>query len=498
MKKTTYYQKDKKVYKEETTLFGTTTTLCGEYDENGKYTKVRSNEEKVNDSINLIAVAMMFVALPFVLIISLIRAMCDKKERTSDIISQMGSYNTATHEERIEFFKSKTEKIRSQSKKLTYSIFVFLGILIILLIIILCRGEGVIKRDLKANYVAEYGGSIVVDNDSNYYEKYEQVIKKGNSGKTITAVPLLGWYFTGWSDGVTEPSRNDIINKNTSITANFSCYFSSGIGIQSEPFIISNATEFNKMVDLINSSVKNYSYFYYKLSNSINFNNQTMTPIGKTYPFSGNFDGNDCTLSNFVLDSVLVNSNRICSLFVNTKNATIKNLKLLEVTALKNVTCTGEYIYGTLIGIANNSIISRCSVKNVRFSLNSSTNNSRIISGGLIGRTIGSSSIYNCSANVNANINTTNSSSKDTIVLGGLVGEHKIDTSSYIHDSYYIQYCSTSGTLTAIANNTIKIGGIYGYCEGSSYRHSTNSSSTCNLYPTADTILQGSLWGEDK
>lgn len=67
------------------------------------------------------------------------------------------------------------------------------------------------------SYTAAAGGTISGTNP--------QTVNHGANGTAVTAVPSTGYYFTGWSDGVTDNPRIDInVIQNISVTAQFAIY----------------------------------------------------------------------------------------------------------------------------------------------------------------------------------------------------------------------------------------------------------------------------------
>ena len=67
---------------------------------------------------------------------------------------------------------------------------------------------------VQIHYKAEDGGTIEGSNN--------QIIDKGKDGKEVKAIPEIGYYFTGWSDGVTTPVRKEMnVQEEQTITAKF-------------------------------------------------------------------------------------------------------------------------------------------------------------------------------------------------------------------------------------------------------------------------------------
>ncbi len=90
------------------------------------------------------------------------------------------------------------------------------------------------------------------------------------------------------------------------------------------------------------------------LANDIDMTGITLAPAGNdTIRFSGNFDGQNNTISNVVIEG---DTNSYVAFFGNTSGATIKNL------TIENVTVTGgQYIAG-LVGRARSTTINNCKV----------------------------------------------------------------------------------------------------------------------------------------
>ena len=74
-----------------------------------------------------------------------------------------------------------------------------------------------------------------------------QSVIPGASGTTVTAVPNMGYHFTGWSDGSTANPRTDTnVTTNVSVTANFAANAraSTGLSISAAPTPVKLPTSF--------------------------------------------------------------------------------------------------------------------------------------------------------------------------------------------------------------------------------------------------------------
>lgn len=480
-KKVSYFQKNKKIYKKTTSLFGTDVSLYGEVNNNGKFKKINTPLEDIKTlfpSFKLLSQKSSYKS----------NALSSNKKRVT--IAKIGN----SYEEKIVYYTSAIEKEKRTNQILKYGCLACSIITFILFIIAIAGGMNIVKTSYVALYTADSGGSVIVQSDEHYYSKYEQKIEEGKYSTTVTAVPQIGWYFVNWSDGKTSTSRSDLIKGDFSVTANFKCYFKSGFGTASKPFRISTVTEFKKMIELVNSSEGYYANAYYSLCNSLDFNAEQLMPLGNKYIFTGVFEGNNYTLTNLKLGTFKLDDAEITALFPYVCNATIKNLKLSNICANRNATCSGNYFYGTMVGVCENSKVYNCSVENVTVFLTSQYgNNKSIIAGGLIARSVGSVNIYNCSAETSFTVSAVYDIDS-CIKVGGVAGDHKFNTTHY---SWYVSNISSSGKIIAEAGKDVYIGGVYGCCEDSQSRTDYNCSSTCVLEVSAGTIHKGDLWGSE-
>ena len=70
------------------------------------------------------------------------------------------------------------------------------------------------KFEFQVNYAANIGGAIIGETS--------QTIKYGEDAQTVTAVPMQGYEFIGWSDGVQIADRKDVsIKRDVEVRANF-------------------------------------------------------------------------------------------------------------------------------------------------------------------------------------------------------------------------------------------------------------------------------------
>lgn len=86
-------------------------------------------------------------------------------------------------------------------------------ITLLLVIALLCSCQ---ENSIKVEYLVSEGGYIE-GNTNQVIELVNGVAK----ASTVTAKANDGYIFVGWSDGITEPTRNDTLDKNATFTANF-------------------------------------------------------------------------------------------------------------------------------------------------------------------------------------------------------------------------------------------------------------------------------------
>lgn len=282
-----------------------------------------------------------------------------------------------------------------------------------------------------------------------------------NSGKLTSAMKAqetyIGWNFGNvWviDEGTSYPYLINLpkpLKVNSGLPIND---VSAGIGTASRPYLITTKEQLN--------NIRYDMTGYYKLEANIDLENISWEPAGKrSAPFSGNFDGNNYTISNLLIDKSILPD---IGFFGNTNNATIKNVNLSN----SSVTSTQKLDIpktGGLIGSAlGNSIIQNCSIDG----------ESRVAAlgnvGGLIGNTQGgtvelcSSSAYVTASKgdyvgglIGANAANVKKSCADGEVIssgncvGGLIGNIQAKNVS-------ITECYSAGNVTGSSN----VGGLIG------------------------------------
>ena len=148
--------------------------------------------------------------------------------------------------------------------------------------------------------------------------------------------------------------------------------FSKGDGSESNPYIISDGSEFAFLITKLKSE-DSTSYFnkFYEIQNNIDFDNRDFSFIDSTKTFSGNINGNGYTLSNLNFNTCSPNAdtgNCEYALFSNLNNATIKNLNIINLKVTSSATNTNRTIASLAIN-ANNSTINNISLSGIEYNI---------------------------------------------------------------------------------------------------------------------------------
>lgn len=221
-------------------------------------------------------------------------------------------------------------------------------------------------------------------------------------------------------------------------------------GDAEKPIIINTKEDFLNM--------KNDLSAHYELGADIDFTEGDSTTYDKisiftsSKIFKGHFDGKGHTVKDFGLTS-----NTYMALFGYTENATIKNLKIENVTVDLSSTGRGETYMGAVVGKAINTTIENVEVSNVSFKFKGYST-AKVSLGGFAGR-LESSTVKNSSIE-EANIEITYA--RLEMALGLFVGYSEANTS--------ITNCYSKGNLSARvyfssdedANDYVYVGGFVG------------------------------------
>ena len=240
--------------------------------------------------------------------------------------------------------------------------------------------------------------------------------------------------------------------------------FGGGSGTSESPYLICSVTQLGN----VGSHLSNY----FNLQANLDLKNASLTPIGSLgSPFTGTFNGNGYTLSNWNYSASISD---YIGLFARTNGATIENLTLSSFT----VTATGSTMgAGALVGSAKGTTLSKCSVTGSTISGNAEI-------GGLVGL-IRNSTITNSAAIQVSVIGTQSGTQNSSATLGGLVG---LLNSSTINHSY-----STGVVRTANAGSDL--GGLVGYSQAGVTISESYSTCTVSGQLNGSSMFVGGLVG---
>ena len=318
----------------------------------------------------------------------------------------------------------------------------------------------------------------------------EQTLTYGTSIKAPTAIPskpdddIYYYTFLYWSN---TPGGSEFDFSGSTIAGDTTLYavfeqidkrawrggvadeFSSGAGIETNPYIIRTADEFALLEKLINEKAEGYTEAYYKLGANINLGGNYWRPIGNSvnHPFSAHFDGCGYSVSNFK-----VATGQYGGLFGMIVNGNVKNLSISNFELKYSIKSTVDEAPAFAGGLAayissdgGSSNISGIQVSSFTIDINAAIH--YVYAGGIAGYVSAYKSartnIEDSFANVNIKVKNTTGYN----YLGGLAG--KLDTGSsslaMIKNSY------STGDLDSESYHSSKVGGLVGYLYsyGSSY-----------------------------
>ncbi len=252
--------------------------------------------------------------------------------------------------------------------------------------------------------------------------------------------------------------------------------FDGGNGTEKNPFLISTEEQLRYLATSINAD-EDWADCYFALQNDINLKNGDWKPIGFAiyaeingaakiycaYPFRGNFDGKNNTISGLKIGTSETPANMNTAAFFgitdgeytyngsledlkNSRSITIKNLNLKDIDI--NVSNRYQNYTGGLVGSGQYGFfIDNCSVTG---KINSYSKEGISRAGGLVSYAIRGAAT-NCSTNVEINVGTDASTSYG----GGLFASTNRITAIN---------CYSLGNVTGNAgnNNKVQIGGLTG------------------------------------
>ena len=256
-----------------------------------------------------------------------------------------------------------------------------------------------------------------------------------------------------------------------------------GTGTQLDPYQICTAQDLADLATYVNAGNGNAtSGKYYKMMNDIDLeeylastgtgyngglrwspigNNNTTSPETQ---FQGHFDGNGKVITHLAINRT---TQSYIGLFGHISGATIKDL------GIEGCTVAGRDQIGGLAGYCNNSEITGCFTTGT-VSGTYNTSGATVYVGGLVGRTIGGSTLNSCFST--ATVTATGSNNSGGNSAGGLVGANNGST---------IEKCYATGNVTG---NYHYVGGLVG-------NNAASNSIVRNCYATGNVSGHSNIGG---
>ena len=272
--------------------------------------------------------------------------------------------------------------------------------------------------------------------------------------------------------------------------------YSGDEGTEAKPYQIKSTDDFDKLVADVNSGTT-YEGMYFALTQSLDYNGKTFTPIGtSTNKFKGIFDGKSFAINNVTLNNSSFDNQ---ALFVGIENATIQNLTLGG-----NSIISGN---NNVAGIASYDGCSGCTISNchVEGGVRITGNGNRVA--GIVGF-----------INSNRTITVTNCTNAGVIQAsedaGGIVAytyggeikgckntgsvsvsnkKYKFDAGGIVGSNYgaTVEGCLNTGAISGYGG----IGGIIGYRSKGNVKRCLNTGAVSS---SRENYYLGSICGENK
>ncbi len=351
-----------------------------------------------------------------------------------------------------------------------------------------CYSTGKVVSTAGSGFIYVYAGTTVTNSYFDSIASGVTTYNTNNVGK-VTRVLMKQNFYTDWNFAdiwdIAEGSSYPYLRKlgKPELQDNDVSSHPAGDGTESFPYLIRNAEQFQFIKYDLNS--------HYKLTEDIDFNGETLIPIGtSSMPFRGSLDGAGHTMRNFRIST----TDSYTGMFRYAISARFKDLVIekaevgqLTTTAylgvlagylnncitedisLVDVTVTGGQYCGALAGYATGGNIVECSVAGDGM-VNGTTN-----VGGLLGY-ISSSMVKNCFATVKVK------GSGD--YAGGMVGVATGTSSSPMK----ISECYATENITGKGY----VGGLIG---SASYTELSDSFATGSVTSTANSAYAAGLIG---
>lgn len=259
-----------------------------------------------------------------------------------------------------------------------------------------------------------------------------------------------------------------------------------GEGTKESPYLIGTAEDLALLATVTNdvSAPKTCKNLYFRLTADVDLGGREWLPIGGC--FSGHFDGNGHTVSNFKL----TNETKAAQVKINSNLTVFANIGLFGLVyegSVSNLTVSGCTVemseksnnYGCLAGGLYNAALTDCRVAESSVKVSKERGDTNV--GGMVGISEGSN-IKNCEATAVINAyRDQEASESEGMHVGGLVGMYRSNQKEFPTDYAIIENCK-SGSTISVCNNagSMYVGGVAGYAyevKGSSFEGTIAASS---------------------
>ena len=269
-------------------------------------------------------------------------------------------------------------------------------------------------------------------------------------------------------------------------------YFESGSGSESDPYIISTASQLSEFAQHVDDG-ENYLGQYIALGADIDLSDTGLwNPVGAEGAasanldkiFAGNFDGRNHIIkgltikteeayteeTNLGLFSTLLSTAKVSGIRLEDVNIEVSGEKVVRAGGI-----TGDITSNAVSGTDGHAIIDNCTVNG---SVSSKTDAAMAMTGGIVGRASGNVYITNCISDV-----TVNSSSNTKIAYGaGIVSMAGNDT--------YVVNCANRGDITVLTASGFSLyaGGVVGMMTSEQYNCFSTGNVTVGTIAQADAV----------
>ena len=269
-------------------------------------------------------------------------------------------------------------------------------------------------------------------------------------------------------------------------------YFESGSGSESDPYIISTASQLSEFAQHVDNG-ENYLGQYIALGADIDLSDAGIwNPIGAEGAasanldkiFAGSFDGRNHSIKNLTIKteeayteetnlglfSTLLSTAKVSGIRLEDINIEVSGGKVVRAGGI-----TGDITSNAVSGTEGHALIDNCIVTG---SVSSQTDAAMAMTGGIVGRAAGNAYLTNCISDV-----TVKSSSGTKIAYGaGIVAMAGNDT--------YVINCANRGDITVLTASGFSLyaGGVVGMMTSEQYNCFSTGNVTVGTIAQADAV----------